>query len=69
MLSLRFLSRAFPWSCLITTIAAVDPAAVYDGGFTEESSILLRIGNGGAGQSGLVKGIFAISLVGIIGPD
>ena len=40
---------------------AVVPAAIYDGGFnssegTTNSSILLRIGNGGAGQSGLVKG-------------
>ncbi|KAL0930729.1 extracellular tungstate binding protein [Colletotrichum truncatum] len=38
---------------------AVDPAAVYDGGFnsTDDAPILLRIGNGGAGQSGLVKAL------------
>lgn len=36
------------------------PAAVYDGDYNETTSeILLRIGNGGAGQSGLVKGSYA----------
>lgn len=39
---------------LVTSI--VTPQAVYDGGFNNASPILLRIGNGGAGQSGLVKG-------------
>lgn len=34
---------------------AVDPEEIYDGGYGN-SSILLNIGNGGAGQSGLVKG-------------
>lgn len=47
---------------LVTVALAVEPAAVYDGGFnstegTTNSTIELRIGNGGAGQSGLVKGI------------
>jgi ABC-type tungstate transport system permease subunit len=32
----------------------VDPAAVYDGGYGRKSPILLGIGNGGAGQSGLI---------------
>ncbi|PNY24000.1 3-methyl-2-oxobutanoate dehydrogenase [lipoamide] kinase, mitochondrial [Tolypocladium capitatum] len=41
---------------LVTTCSAVDPAAVYDGGFrnSTNSTIQLRIGNGGAGQSGLI---------------
>ncbi|KAL4881809.1 hypothetical protein BJY04DRAFT_227588 [Aspergillus karnatakaensis] len=34
---------------------AVDPAAVYNGGYSTASSVKLRIGNGGAGQSGLIK--------------
>jgi hypothetical protein len=33
------------------------PAEVYDGGHPEASEILLRIGNGAAGQSGLLKGM------------
>ncbi|KAL3442388.1 hypothetical protein BJX65DRAFT_321522 [Aspergillus insuetus] len=33
------------------------PAGVYDGGHPEASEILLRIGNGAAGQSGLVKAL------------
>ncbi|KAH6685915.1 putative extracellular tungstate binding protein [Plectosphaerella plurivora] len=38
--------------------AAQNPAAVYDGGFGKfNSTIELRIGNGGAGQSGLVKAL------------
>lgn len=38
-------------------VAAVDPQAIYNGGFHSTTSpILLRIGNGGAGQSGLIKG-------------
>jgi len=36
---------------------AVDPAAVYDGGVGGNATIKLRIGNGGAGQSGLVKAL------------
>lgn len=35
---------------------ALEPAATYDGGFGNNSKVELRIGNGGAGQSGLVKG-------------
>lgn len=43
---------------LVATIAAIDPAAVYDGGFNStNSTTLLRVGNGGAGQSGLVKAL------------
>ncbi len=35
---------------------AQTPAATYDGGLTGNASIQLNIGNGGAGQSGLIKG-------------
>lgn len=35
--------------------AAIDPAATYDGGYGSGSPVRLNIGNGGAGQSGLVK--------------
>lgn len=35
--------------------SAVDPEEVYDGGLGK-ADVLLNIGNGGAGQSGLVKG-------------
>jgi hypothetical protein len=52
MVSVRFLAAAG----LLSLCAAVDPAAVYDGGYGTNSSILLGIGNGGAGQSGLIKG-------------
>lgn len=34
---------------------AVDPAAIYTGGYGDSSSIQLKIPNGGAGQSGLVE--------------
>ncbi|KAJ7643922.1 extracellular solute-binding protein family 1 [Roridomyces roridus] len=38
-----------------STLALVDPQEVYDGGFnSSDAPITLRIGNGGAGQSGLV---------------
>lgn len=33
------------------------PAATYDGDLGEGAPIKLNIGNGGAGQSGLIKGI------------
>lgn len=43
---------------LAATMAAVNPAAIYDGGFNStNSTILLRVGNGGAGQSGLIKAL------------
>jgi ribosome biogenesis protein BMS1 len=35
----------------------VQPEEVYDGGYPNATQILLRIGNGGAGQSGLVKAL------------
>jgi hypothetical protein len=38
------------------TDSGVHPEAVYDAGFKGTSPILLRIGNGGAGQTGLVQG-------------
>ncbi|KAF3941563.1 hypothetical protein ABW19_dt0205609 [Dactylella cylindrospora] len=50
----------FKYFCTATVVvqsivAAVDPQAVYDGGFSSTSPIRLKIGNGGAGQSGLIK--------------
>jgi ABC-type tungstate transport system permease subunit len=38
------------------SVHAVKPAAVYNGGFNTTNNIALRIGNGGAGQSGLIEG-------------
>lgn len=52
MVSSRFLAAAV-LPCLG---AAVNPAAVYDGGYGDKGPVLLGIGNGGAGQSGLIKG-------------
>ncbi|KAK4233093.1 hypothetical protein C8A03DRAFT_39224 [Achaetomium macrosporum] len=50
VISLRLLiTSVLPCVC-----AAISPAAVYDGGYGNDSSILLGIGNGGAGQSGLI---------------
>jgi len=41
----------------------VKPTTIYDGGFGRRASrILLRIGNGGAGQSGLIKGFTSVIL-------
>ncbi|KKK14383.1 hypothetical protein P175DRAFT_0436178 [Aspergillus ochraceoroseus IBT 24754] len=40
---------------LAVSAFAVDPAAVYNGGYASAQSVKLRIGNGGAGQSGLIK--------------
>jgi hypothetical protein len=40
-----------------TSVHVVEPAAVYNGGFDSTNTIALRIGNGGAGQSGLIEGI------------
>lgn len=42
---------------LATSAYVVDPAAVYNGGYNSSNEILLRIGNGGAGLSGLVGGM------------
>ena len=47
----------FSWAYLAVRCLAVDPAAVYDGdGVAKDAKIALKIGNGGAGQSGLVGG-------------
>lgn len=45
--------------------AAVEPADVYNGGFSFDSNdtIKLRIANGGAGQSGLIGGMLSSSSV------
>jgi hypothetical protein len=48
-------------SILSVECLAQSPAAIYDGGYGNDSAIGLRIGNGGAGQSGLVRGQFAES--------
>ncbi|EFQ25967.1 extracellular solute-binding protein family 1 [Colletotrichum graminicola] len=41
-----------------TAVNAVDPKEIYDGGYNSTTSpLLLRIANGGAGQSGLVKAL------------
>ncbi|KAL6901241.1 hypothetical protein GGI43DRAFT_404334 [Trichoderma evansii] len=43
---------------LATPVAAVNPDAIYDGGIKgNNGSIQLAIGNGGAGQSGLIKAL------------
>ncbi|MCJ1474352.1 hypothetical protein MMC13_003010 [Lambiella insularis] len=45
------------WVSLASTVVAVEPAAVYNGSYKGTNDpILLRIGNGGAGQSGLIQG-------------
>ncbi|KAK6519789.1 hypothetical protein TWF506_000083 [Arthrobotrys conoides] len=42
--------------CVQSFVSCVDPQAVYDGGIKgNKGPIKLRIGNGGAGQSGLIK--------------
>ena len=42
---------------LVAIVAAVDPDAIYEGGYSvANASLLLKIGNGGAGQSGLIEG-------------
>ncbi|KAF3935446.1 hypothetical protein ABW20_dc0106963 [Dactylellina cionopaga] len=50
----KYISAAF--LCAQTLVGAVDPQAVYDGGIpNNDGEVLLRIANGGAGQSGLIK--------------
>ena len=48
----------FSWACLTAAAGDPSPAAIYygDANPKAETNITLRIGNGGAGQSGLVKG-------------
>lgn len=43
---------------LTASTYAIDPAAIYNGGYNSTNNIALRIGNGGAGQSGLIEGKF-----------
>lgn len=62
------ISHLLFWSCLVAQSFAagcgVDPVAVYDGdGAAKDAPIILKIGNGGAGQSGLVGGMQAQSLL------
>jgi hypothetical protein len=52
-----FLKLVACTSIIRSTFALIEPTAIYDGGMNDTSApVLLRIGNGGAGQSGLVKG-------------
>jgi hypothetical protein len=50
-------------SLLFTACLAQQPAAIYDGGLGNgtNGTVKLNIGNGGAGQSGLVKGPLTLS--------
>ncbi|PYI32501.1 hypothetical protein BP00DRAFT_435280 [Aspergillus indologenus CBS 114.80] len=41
---------------------AVDPIALYNGGYNSATDVKLRIGNGGAGQSGLIKSLANASI-------
>ncbi|GFF63414.1 hypothetical protein CNMCM6936_005127 [Aspergillus lentulus] len=50
------LKSALSLALLAATSLAVDPAAIYTGGYSG-GSVRLRIGNGGAGQSGLIKAL------------
>ena len=42
---------------LVALCSAQSPAAIYDGNITSDAPVKLNIGNGGAGQSGLIKGM------------
>jgi hypothetical protein len=59
-MKLQFLAiSALLGSCLADAVA---PEAVYSGGFDhKKEAIKLRIANGGAGQSGLIKGRVTLS--------
>ncbi|GKT94841.1 extracellular tungstate binding protein [Colletotrichum tofieldiae] len=55
---MRLLCAAI-FSLTSTIVSAVEPREIYDGGYNSTTSpLLLRISNGGAGQSGLVKDAF-----------
>ncbi|KAI9925794.1 hypothetical protein ASPWEDRAFT_29607 [Aspergillus wentii DTO 134E9] len=60
---MRFTSLPVQALMLAASAMAVDPAAIYNGGFNSSSStVQLRIGNGGAGQSGLI-GVLADAFI------
>jgi hypothetical protein len=63
------LRRVLAAATLPSLCAAVDPAAVYDGGYGSDHPILLGIGNGGAGQSGLIEGVISFLNLWMSGPD
>ncbi|KAJ5679336.1 hypothetical protein N7462_007580 [Penicillium macrosclerotiorum] len=44
------------WTPTVSTYT-VEPAKVYNGGYNSSGNIQLRIGNGGAGQSGLIEAL------------
>ena len=50
--------KLLSWAYFAAMCAAVDPEVVYDGGYKGDAPVSLRIGNGGAGQSGLVGGLY-----------
>ncbi|CEO60244.1 hypothetical protein PMG11_04881 [Penicillium brasilianum] len=47
----------FVQAVLTASTYAIDPAAIYNGGYNSTNNIVLRIGNGGAGQSGLIEAL------------
>ncbi|KAH6662241.1 hypothetical protein B0J14DRAFT_308586 [Halenospora varia] len=52
------LSHVASWVLFVVGALAVEPNAVYHGSYNStNSTTLLRIGNGGAGQSGMVKAL------------
>jgi hypothetical protein len=63
------LRRVLAAAALPGLCTAVDPAAVYDGGYGSDHPILLGIGNGGAGQSGLIEGMTSLLQAFELGPD
>lgn len=46
-----------------TAVHALEPEQMYDGGFKKNGTIALRIGNGGAGQSGLIRGKYMVIII------
>lgn len=59
MLFIQFIMRSYALIqglLLASSAWAVEPAAVYNGGYNSTKNVALRIGNGGAGQSGLIEG-------------
>ncbi|KLJ11864.1 hypothetical protein EMPG_12985 [Blastomyces silverae] len=57
---MRSFVKTLALTCLLlqfttTAVYAAEPEEVYDGGYKENATISLRIGNGGAGQSGMIR--------------
>ena len=49
--------QAFVFAGIKMVLVTQIPAAIYDGDLGGDAPVKLNIGNGGAGQSGLIKGI------------